>query len=67
LRFAELVRGGEETIAERLEVLQEHDEDINRKIELLREEQKHIREKIAHYRRVVCQAAEPTVAGAVPG
>ncbi len=59
VRYAELARGGEETIAERLAVLEEHDADINRKIELLRTEQDHIRVKIANYRRAMTE----TVAG----
>lgn len=67
VRYAELVRSGDETIAERLEVLEEHDEDINRKIELLRQEQDHIRAKIAHYRRAMPEAAEQPVAGAAQG
>lgn len=67
VRYAELVRAGEETIAERLQVLEEHDADINRKIELLREEQDHIRAKIAHYRQAMRETGEQTVAEAVPG
>ncbi|GAB3442791.1 MerR family transcriptional regulator [Actinophytocola sediminis] len=55
VRFAELARGGDETIAERLQVLEEHDEDINRKIELLRAEQDHIRVKIENYRRAMVE------------
>jgi DNA-binding transcriptional MerR regulator len=52
VRYAELARGGDETIAERLEVLAEHDRDIDDKIAHLRVEQEHIRAKIAHYQRV---------------
>jgi DNA-binding transcriptional MerR regulator len=62
IRYAELARGGEETVAERLEVLEEHDEDINRKIELLREEQDTIRGKIEYYRRAMGEAATDKVA-----
>ncbi|MCT2583307.1 MerR family transcriptional regulator [Actinophytocola gossypii] len=58
VRYAELARGGDETVAERLAVLEEHDEDITRRIELLRAEQEHIRGKIAHYR----EKAEPAAA-----
>jgi DNA-binding transcriptional MerR regulator len=65
VRYAELVRSGDETIAERLQLLEEHDADINRKIELLREEQDHIRAKIAHYRGAVPETAD--IAEAVPG
>jgi DNA-binding transcriptional MerR regulator len=52
VRYAELARGGDETIAERLEVLAEHDRDIDDKIAHLRVEQEHIRAKIAHYQRI---------------
>jgi DNA-binding transcriptional MerR regulator len=51
VRYAELARGGDETVAERLEVLREHDEDIDEKIKHLRVEQEHIRAKIAYYQR----------------
>jgi DNA-binding transcriptional MerR regulator len=51
VRYAELARGGDETVAERLEVLREHDEDIDEKIAHLRVEQEHIRAKIAYYQR----------------
>lgn len=57
VRFAELARGGDETVAERLEVLVEHDQDIDRKIGQLRDEQEHIQGKIAYYRGVL-RAAE---------
>lgn len=53
VRFAELVRGGEETIGERIEVLEEHDREIDEKIDQLRAEQKHIRGKIDYYRTVL--------------
>jgi DNA-binding transcriptional MerR regulator len=49
VRYAELARGGDETVAERLEVLREHDRDIDEKIAHLRVEQEHIRAKIAYY------------------
>lgn len=53
IRFAELARGGEETIAERVTVLEEHDQDIDEKITQLRAEQEHIRGKIEHYKGVL--------------
>ena len=62
VRYAELARGGDETVAERLEVLEEHDEDINRKIELLRDEQDHIRTKIAYYRQTMQETEAVTQA-----
>ncbi|OLF19475.1 MerR family transcriptional regulator [Actinophytocola xanthii] len=57
VRYAELARGGDETVAERLAVLEEHDEDIDRRIALLREEQDHIRAKIDYYRRAMAEPA----------
>ncbi|MBB4909099.1 MerR family transcriptional regulator [Actinophytocola algeriensis] len=51
VRYAELARGGDETVAERLEVLREHDRDIDEKIAHLRVEQEHIRAKIGYYQR----------------
>ncbi len=51
VRYAELARGGEETVAERLELLREHDREIDEKIAHLRVEQDHIRAKIAYYHR----------------
>jgi len=56
VRYAELARGGDETVAERLEVLEEHDRDIDRKIEQLRAEQDHIRAKIDYYRTALREA-----------
>jgi DNA-binding transcriptional MerR regulator len=56
VRYAELARGGDETVAERLEVLEEHDRDIDRKIEQLRAEQDHIRAKIDYYRGALREA-----------
>jgi DNA-binding transcriptional MerR regulator len=49
-RYAELARGGDETMAERAALLEEHDDSIERRIAELRDEQKRIREKIAYYR-----------------
>ena len=57
IRFAELARGGEETIPERIELLQEHDRDVDSKIAQLRAEQEHIRGKIGYYRGVLDEAA----------
>jgi len=58
VRYAELARGGDETVAERLEVLREHDRDIDEKIAHLRVEQDHIRAKIANYQRKLSQRRE---------
>lgn len=51
MRYAELARGGDATLAERMAVLAEHDHDIDEKIATLRTEQEHIRAKIAYYQR----------------
>jgi DNA-binding transcriptional MerR regulator len=51
VRYAELARGGDETVAERLEVLREHDRDIDQKIAHMLLEQEHVRAKIAYYQR----------------
>jgi DNA-binding transcriptional MerR regulator len=51
VRYAELARGGEETVSERLELLREHDREIDDKIAHLRVEQDHIRAKIGYYQR----------------
>jgi|tagenome__1003787_1003787.scaffolds.fasta_scaffold20899427_2 DNA-binding transcriptional MerR regulator len=53
VRFAELARGGEETIPERITVLQEHDREVDAKIAQLRDEQEHIRGKIDYYQGVL--------------
>lgn len=55
VRYAELARGGEETVEERLELLREHDRDIDEKIAHLRVEQQHIRGKIEYYERETAQ------------
>jgi DNA-binding transcriptional MerR regulator len=57
IRFAELARGGEETIPERVELLEEHDRDVCAKIAQLHAEQEHIRGKIDYYRNVLSERA----------
>jgi DNA-binding transcriptional MerR regulator len=64
VRYAELARGGDETVAERLELLREHDRDIDEKIENLRVEQDHIRAKIGYYQQAMAQARETHVSRA---
>ncbi len=49
-RFADLVRGGEDTIPQRIDLLAEHDAQLAERIAVLQERQRHIRAKIAHYR-----------------
>jgi DNA-binding transcriptional MerR regulator len=55
-RYAELARGGDDTIAERLALLEEHDRAIQQQVAHLRAQQQHIREKIRWYRSVSPQA-----------
>jgi DNA-binding transcriptional MerR regulator len=50
LRYAKLARGGDQTIAERLRLLEEHDRAITERISSLRAKQLHIRQKIQVYR-----------------
>jgi len=50
LRYAKLARGGDQTVADRLGLLEEHDRAIEERIAQLRAEQTHIRQKIRWYR-----------------
>ncbi len=50
LRYAELCRSGDSTIASRITLLEEHDRAVDRQISELRAQQRHIRDKIAWYR-----------------
>ncbi|MED7950774.1 MerR family transcriptional regulator [Streptomyces sp. BE303] len=53
LRFTELARSGDLTVAERLAVLEEHDARVEEQIAHLRRQQGRIRAKIGHYRAVL--------------
>jgi DNA-binding transcriptional MerR regulator len=50
LRYAELCRSGDETFAERIELLEQHDRSVEEQIRVLRAQQEHIRDKIKWYR-----------------
>jgi DNA-binding transcriptional MerR regulator len=50
LRFVELARGSDETVPERLALLEAHDRDIEERIATLRAHQCQIRQKIGVYR-----------------
>lgn len=50
LRYAELCRGGEGTLAERIALLADHDHAVEQQIRDLRAQQRHIRDKITWYR-----------------
>lgn len=53
LRFAELVRAGDHTIAARIALLEEHDRQVQAQIDKLAERQSYIHNKISHYRSVL--------------
>ena len=50
LRYAELCRLGEDTFADRIELLEQHDGAVEAQIDVLRTQQQHIRDKIKYYR-----------------
>jgi DNA-binding transcriptional MerR regulator len=50
LRYAELCRAGDATMAERQSVLEEHAVEVDKRLAELRAQQEHLREKIAWYR-----------------
>jgi DNA-binding transcriptional MerR regulator len=50
LRYAQLCRSGDGTIAERISLLETHDRAVDRQIRELRAQQRNIRDKIAWYR-----------------
>ncbi|WP_084960131.1 MerR family transcriptional regulator [Thermoactinospora rubra] len=53
LRFAELVREGDHTIADRVKLLEEHDRRVEDQIATLRERQRYLHRKISYYRSVL--------------
>ena len=55
--YAELARAGQATLAERLNLLTEHDARVQERIALLQAQHKHLREKIDWYRRQLPAAA----------
>jgi DNA-binding transcriptional MerR regulator len=56
-RYAELARCGDTTLAERMDLLTDHELSVQAKIDLLLEQQKHLREKIDWYRGELSVAA----------
>jgi DNA-binding transcriptional MerR regulator len=58
-RYAELARGGEATVAERLSLLTEHDGRVQEHIALLQAQRSHLRDKIGWYRAQLPVAARP--------
>ena len=55
-RYAELARGGEPTLADRLALLIEHDAQVRERIAALQAEHEHLQEKINWYRAEVAAA-----------
>jgi DNA-binding transcriptional MerR regulator len=51
-RYVELAQGGDDTVAERLGLLEAHERAVERQIAELREHQRRISKKIAHYREL---------------
>jgi DNA-binding transcriptional MerR regulator len=49
-RYAELARGGQATLAERMRLLTEHDARVGEQIALLQAQREHLRDKIDWYR-----------------
>lgn len=57
-RYAELVRGGEDTIGERVALLSELDARVEEQIETLRAQREHLRKKLAAYREMLAAGQE---------
>jgi len=53
LRFAELVRAGDHTIADRIKLLEEHDRRVEGQIDNLIERKRYVSNKISYYRSVL--------------
>jgi DNA-binding transcriptional MerR regulator len=49
-RYAELARSGQATLAERLNLLAEHDAHVQERITMLQAQRKHLQDKLAWYR-----------------
>ncbi|WP_214409646.1 MerR family transcriptional regulator [Sphaerisporangium fuscum] len=60
LRFAQLVRSGDDTIAKRLDLLEAHDREVEDQIARLREKQEALQHKIQYYRDVLTLAETPS-------
>lgn len=57
--YAELARGGDETLPDRIALLEEHDRAVEKQIEQLDAQRKHLRGKIDFYRSVI-DASSPS-------
>jgi DNA-binding transcriptional MerR regulator len=58
-RYAELARGGQATIAERMTLLTDHDMRVEEQIALLQAQRKHLQEKIDWYRKQLPATPHP--------
>jgi DNA-binding transcriptional MerR regulator len=58
-RYADLTRGGQATMAERLNLLTDHSARVQERIALLQAQHKHLQEKIDWYRRRPPATAHP--------
>jgi DNA-binding transcriptional MerR regulator len=58
--YAELARD-DDTVADRITLLEEHDREVEERIAALQAQREHIRDKIAYY-RTLTQLTEPTPA-----
>ena len=56
-RYADMARCGDATLAERMNLLTEHELSVHAKINLLLQQQKHLREKIDWYREQLSAVA----------
>jgi len=56
LRYAELARAGDETIADRVALLEEHDSAVDDQVRNLRAQQRHLRDKIHWYRSLSAES-----------
>ncbi|GLW06050.1 MerR family transcriptional regulator [Microtetraspora sp. NBRC 13810] len=66
LRFAQLTRDGEHTIADRIELLAEHDRRVEAQVALLRQQQTAIQYKIDWYRGVLSLTAGQNESATMP-
>jgi DNA-binding transcriptional MerR regulator len=57
-RYAELARGGQATMAERLSLLIEHDDQVASRIALLQAQRRHLQEKVDWYRSALANGGQ---------
>lgn len=66
-QFADQVRAGRHTYAERLALLEEHDRTVTAQLAVLQEQREKVRAKIAFYRGAVEPVSAPGGCSAAPG